>query len=88
MLVENRNFNPPHLYLVPPSGVTLLEFCRDLWHQKTRRIALSCGIKISPVGSLDYSISTRVTNGRMDRQDGQNYDSQDRASIAASHGKN
>jgi len=33
-------------------GVTPLEFRRDLWHQKTRKIALSCGIKISPVGSL------------------------------------
>jgi len=41
--------------------------------------------KISPVGSLDQSQSTRVT----DRQtDGENYDSQDRASIAASCGKN
>jgi len=27
-------------------------------------IALSCDIKISPVGSLDYSQSTRVTVGR------------------------
>ena len=36
--------------------------------QKTRRIALSRGIKISPVGSLDWSQSTCVT-------DGQNYDS-------------
>jgi len=41
-------------------------------------IALSCGIKISPVVSLDESTSTRVTDtdrhtdGRMD---GQNYDS-------------
>jgi len=33
--------------------VTPLEFRRDLWHQKTRRIALSSGIKILPVGSLD-----------------------------------
>ena len=36
--------------------------------------------RLSPVGSLDQSQSTRVT-------DGQNYDSQDRASIAASRGK-
>jgi len=41
--------------------------------------------KISPVGSLHWSQSTRVTDGRTD---GQNYDSQDRASIAASRGKN
>ena len=53
ILVENRRFNVPHFYLAPPSGVTPLEFRRDLWHQKTRMIALSCGIKISPVGSLD-----------------------------------
>jgi len=41
---------------------------------------------------LDYSQSTRVTDGQTDgqtdrRTDGQNYDSQDRASIAASRGK-
>ena len=53
ILVENRRFNLRHLYLAPPLGVTPLEFRRDLWHQKTRKIALSCGTKISPVGSLD-----------------------------------
>jgi len=60
-------------------------------HEKshlTRMIALSCGIKISPVGSLDYSQSTSVTDGQTDgRTDGQNYDSQDGASVAASRGK-
>jgi len=66
-LVDNRRFNLSHLYLEPPLGVTLLEFRRDLWRQKTR-IALSCGIKISPVGSLDLSQSTRVTDGRTDGQ--------------------
>jgi len=46
-------------------------------------------ITISPVVSLDYSQSTRVTDGRTDGQtDGQNYDSQDLASIAESRGKN
>jgi len=43
-LVENRRFNLPHLYLAPPLGATPLEFRGDLWYQKTRRIALSCGI--------------------------------------------
>ena len=38
-------------------------------------IAISCGIKISVVDCLVLSKSTRAT-------DGQNYDSQDRASIA------
>ena len=53
--------------------------------QKTRRIALSCGIKILPVGSSDSSQSMHVTEGRTYRQ---NYDSQDSTSIAASRGKN
>jgi len=44
-LVENHRFNLPHLYLAPPLAVTPLEFRRDLWRQKTRSIALSCGIK-------------------------------------------
>ena len=30
------NFNLPHLHLAPPLRVTPFEFCRDLWHQKTR----------------------------------------------------
>ena len=48
-------------------------------------IGLSCGIKISAVRCSVLSQSTRVT----DRQiDGQNYDSQNRASIAASRGNN
>jgi len=53
ILVENRRFNLPHLHLAPPLGMTPLEFRQDLCHQKTKRIALSYGIKISPVGSLD-----------------------------------
>jgi len=43
ILVENRSFNLPHLYLAPPLGP--LEFRRDFWHQKTRSIAVSCGVK-------------------------------------------
>jgi len=53
IVVENRGFNLPDLYLAPPLGVTPLDFRLDLWRQTTRRIALSCGIKISPVVSLD-----------------------------------
>ena len=52
--------------------------------QKTRRIALSYGIK--NIASRFFGL---VTKHACDRQtDGQNYDSQDRASIAASRGKN
>ena len=58
------------------------------WCQKTRVIALSCGIKISAVHCLVLSQSRRVTDRRTDvRTEGQNYDSQDRASIAASRRK-
>jgi len=45
-----------------------LTYPTSIWYQKTRRTALSCGIKISPVGSLDESQSTRVTDGRTDGQ--------------------
>ena len=59
--------------------------------------SLSCGVKISAVCLFVSSQSTRVTDrqtdGRTDKwidgqTDGQNYDSQDRASFAASRGKN
>ena len=46
------------------------------WCQKTKMIAVSCGTKISAVHCLVLSQSTRVT-------DGQNYDSQDHACVAA-----
>ena len=55
------------------------------WCQKTRVIALSCGIKIY----IRSALFGLVTKHACDRQtDGQNYDSQDCASIAASRGKN
>jgi len=53
------------------------------WYQKTRVIALSCGIKISTMRYLVLSQSTRVK-----QTDRQNYDSQDCTSITASRGKN
>ena len=65
-------------------SVEILSAAAQLYEKSplTRRIAFLCGIKISPVGSLDQSESTRVTDGETDRRpDGQNYDSQDRASI-------
>ena len=50
------------------------------WYQSSRVIAFSCGIKISAVRHLVLSQSTRVTDGRTDRQ---NYDSQDRPRICS-----
>ena len=58
------------------------------WWQKTRRIALSCDINNIAgrfFGLVTKHACVRQTDGRTDRQ---NYDSQDRASIAGSRGKN
>jgi len=35
-LSKVADFDPPHLYLVPPQGVIPVEFRGDLWHSKTR----------------------------------------------------
>ena len=35
-LLKVANFHPPHLHLAPPWGMTAVEFCGDLWRQKTR----------------------------------------------------
>ena len=46
MLTVNKvaDFNVPHLHLALTLGVTPVEFCRDLWRQKTRVPDLSCGL--------------------------------------------
>ena len=38
------DFDPPHLHLAPPQGVTPVVFRGDLWLQKTRVPGLSCGV--------------------------------------------
>ena len=38
------DFNPHHLYLAPPYGMTPAEFCGDFRHQKTRVPGLSRGV--------------------------------------------
>ena len=56
--------------------------------QKTRRIALSCGIK-NIAGKFFGLVTKHACDRRIGgRTYGQNYDSQDRASIDASRGKN
>jgi len=68
-MVENRRFNPPHLSLEPPLGVTPLEFRWDFWHQKTRRIALSYGIKHRRwVLWISHKARVWRTNGEADRR--------------------
>ena len=59
------------------------------WYQKSKKTTFSCDIKISAVCFTVSSESTRVTDRQTDRQtDARSYDLQDRASIAASRGKN
>ena len=36
-------FDPPHLHLAPSYGATQVEFCGDLWQQKTRVTGLLRG---------------------------------------------
>ena len=43
-LSKVADFDPPHLHSAPPQGVIPVEFRGDLWHQKTRVSALSCGV--------------------------------------------
>jgi len=59
-----------------------LEFRRDLWHQKTRRIALSCGIK--NIARMFFGLV--MTKHACDRQAGGRTDKT--ALAAASRGKN
>ena len=56
------------------------------WYHETRLITLSCSIKISAVCYFVSLQSTCVSDGRTDKRT--NYDPHDRASIAASRGKN
>jgi len=36
VFLKVADFNVYHLHLSPTFGETLIEFSRDLWHQKTR----------------------------------------------------
>ena len=43
-LSKVADFDPPHLHLATPQGVTPVEFRGDLWPQKTRVPELSFGV--------------------------------------------
>jgi len=62
------DFDPPHLHLVPPKGVTPVEFRRDLWHQKTRVPGASCGV-VCVILRLAVLVEHRLVTDR--RTDGQ-----------------
>jgi len=88
ILVENHRFvpTPPQPFFGAPVWVTPLEFCLDLWRQKTRVPVLSYGV-LRVILRLAILVQSRlVTDGQMDGQtDRQTHErSIYRASIASS----
>ena len=62
------DFDPPHLHLAPPQGVTPVAFRGDLWHQETRFPGLLCGV-VCVILCLAVLLELRlVTDVRTDRQ--------------------
>jgi len=79
---KTRRFSIPHLHLVSPLGATPLEFA-EIFGIRKQKDCPSMWYK-----NIAGTFFGLVTKYACDRQtDGQNYDSQDRASIAASRGK-
>ena len=82
------NFNPPHLHLSPPYWVIPFEFHSELWCQKTRVPALSCGV-ICVILRLAVLIQYRsVTDTHTDRQTDRHTTTAYTALSIASRGKN
>ena len=65
-LSKFADFDPPHLHLAPPEGVTPVEFRGDLWLQKTRVPGVSCGV-VCVILRLAVLVEHRlVTDGQTD----------------------
>ena len=62
------DFDPPNLHLVPPQGVTPVEFRGNLWCQETRVPGLSCGV-VCVILRLAVSVELRLVTDR--QTDGQ-----------------
>jgi len=65
-MVENRANFIPHLYLVPPQGVTPSEFREDLGIHRTRMNGLLCGEEIMTISSAVLIPCQRVTDRQTD----------------------
>ena len=66
-LSKVADFDPPHLHLAPPQGVTPVKFRGDLWLQKTRVPGLSWGV-VCVILRLAVLVELRlVTDRRTDR---------------------
>ena len=67
-LSKVADFDSPQLHLAPPYGVTPVEFCGDLWHEKTRVPGVSCGV-VCVILRLAVLVELRfVADRRTDRQ--------------------
>ena len=62
-LSKVADFDPPHLHLAPPQGVTPVEFRGYLRHQKTRVPVLSCGV-ICVILRLAVLVELRLVTDR------------------------
>ena len=52
ILVENHNFCPFHLHLMPPLWKFLPKYCHNVWHGKMRMVWLPDGKKILKIHLL------------------------------------
>ena len=69
-LLKVADFDPPHLHLAPPQGLTPVEFRGDLWHQKTRVPGLSCGV-VCVILRLAVLVEHRLVTDRRTQAHGQ-----------------
>ena len=66
------DFDPPHMHLATPQGVTPVEFRGDLWPQKTRVPGLSFGV-VCVILRLAVLVELRLvtyTDGQTDTDTG------------------
>jgi len=71
-LSKVADFDPPHLHLATPQGVTPVEFRGDLWPQKTRVPGLSFGV-VCVILRLAVLVELRLvtyTDGQTDTDTG------------------
>ena len=63
------DYDPLRLHLVPPYGVTPVEFRGDLWHQKLTRVPwLSCGV-VCVIVRLAVLVELRLVTDRQTQTD-------------------
>ena len=67
-MLKVADFDPSHLHLAPPKGVTPVVFRGDLWHQNSTVPRLSCG-GVCVILCLAVLVELRLeTDGQTDGQ--------------------